>query len=123
MDADQEDGSPPVCGELFLAEVDVDAAMSESNDEGTEESSSEDEDVWPAAASNRSGQSLQPSTEHSAAGPPIPRSSGRLIPRVGPVKLKSCKVGQVREGGVREPSCTGIPGETSASPDCQREGG
>ena len=97
MDAEQEDGSSQACGELFLAELNADAALSESNAEGTEESSSEDEDVWPAAASNRSGKSEQPSTEHTAADPAIPRYSGRLIPRVGPVKLKSCKVGQVRE--------------------------
>ncbi len=95
MDADQEDGSSQACGELFLAEVDADAALSESSPEGTEESSSEDEDVWPAAASNRSGKPEQPSTEHNAAGAAIPRNTGRLIPRVGPVKLKTCKVGQV----------------------------
>jgi hypothetical protein len=94
MDADQEDGSSQACGELFLAELDADAAQSESNAEGTEESSS-DEDVWPAAASDRSGKSEQPSTEHTSAVPAIPRHAGRLIPRVGPVKLKSCKVGQV----------------------------
>ena len=98
MDADQEDGSSQACGELFLAELNADAALSESSAEGTEESSSEDEDVWPAArASSRSGKSEKPSTEHTAADPAIPRYAGRLIPRVGPVKLKSCKVGQVRD--------------------------
>jgi hypothetical protein len=101
MDAGQEDCLSQACGELFLAEVDADPVLSESNAEGTDESSSEDEDVWPAAASNRSGRSVQASTEHDAAGPPIPRYTGPLIPRAGPVKLKSCKVGQVREGAAK----------------------
>ena len=91
MDADPEDESLQSCNDLFLAEVEAEVP-DESNGEGTDESSSE-EDVYDSPASSRTGLSANP-----AVGERQPaRSSrvGHVVARMGPSKLRSCRAGKV----------------------------
>ena len=95
MDAGQEEDSLHGCSERFLAEVGAEIALDDSSPEGTDESSSDEEDVFVSAASSRSGLSACQVADSTESRPVRTHHCGQLMARMGPMKLRFCRAGKV----------------------------
>ncbi len=87
---DAEDDALRAGSDPFLDEVDGEEAIDESNGEGTEESSSE-EDLYDCAAIS-SGTSANTACSE---GLPSRVRPGQIFARMGPIRLRSCRAGKV----------------------------
>ena len=84
---------PAIADELFIAELEVEEPCDESNDEGTEEESEEDDLSRCAGAEEGSAQSCGDTKTKSAAHPRNQHRSSHAV--LGPVRMRSCRCGQL----------------------------